>query len=1241
MQRANELPDVEPQAATTEQPSSFLHRLAAGLAVPGADAISAATESAALGVAKAGFEAKDLVAGEPKDAEKSAARRWIEGESRKLRGESVVNGIAESIAQFGTGFIGLGKITKSLGVAAKVGHWAEGVARGAAAGAVVMDPHEDRLSNLVQQYPALSNPVSAYLAAKPDDGEAEGRLKNALEGIVLDVGLSGALALAVKGIKLARSGDIAGANAAGSKADEAFASAEATSGLPRESAGLKVAGDAVEGRSAGNAVEADSASGDLRESTTQGVDNPIGRPDSGAASGGDIELPAMAGGTAQRGDREAESLGGMPGTGAGDGGPRPEGIQRGGTGVHPGVHREQVEAGLSQLRDDTNALITYGGRDAAIDAGHTFTAPRSPQAPGLIPWQKLHTTEQTQAWMDHLIRDQADYINARRGGNASGVMSDADMEAMLAGRTKAWNEDPAEVLGMLKAAGDGAPQLATNMETSFLIANKAYQDAYDLASRIGSDNLEGFGSRQEALAALQHRMAMATTMYANGKAIVSNAARSMRRMRSDFKFTPEQLQNITTADPEQLLKVITETKGDPALLAKASRITAAQRIIDWTASLQAANLLWGWKTQAVNAVTSASMLVWRPLETGIGSYGLKAIGKVRGDEALMANADSIRRQSLREVSYAGSMLSDGWNAAYKAFMEGDSILAPRQQEHFNATSLQADNLQELWSQLRPMNTIEDAAANAVTAGLFAKATLTGSLRTLGAADEMVKTMRYRAVVAAKASLEADERGLASGSQAYSDYISTRLDAAFDGEGRGIDPDALREAQASTFQNDYAKGDDTWLGRQGLGAWYANLAADQTWLRIITPFIKTPTNLFRYGVKLTPGLNLLQKEYVNALRGNAGPEAAARAIGQLSLGAMLASIGVAMWSKGAVTGSPPQNPQQAREWRKAGNRPYSLSWTNAEGGRSFFELSPFDPVMMPFIMVADAASIYRAGHINPEEAHGLAASVVLSIAHRLKDKTYLKSIADAIDAMRDDNTMASWTKRTAPGFVPFSSLMPMVNPDQYMRETRTVLDSLAAKVPGLSSTLPPARDVFGDVVSPASGLISAQTKADPVTRALDESFAATGHYLTPPAARSEATGGVDLRDYTLEDGRNAYDRYQELIGHPESLDPLREAVSDLVQSGEYEDLPHGDYREEYTKEGAFMKLVVEYRQAAFKALLAENDDLADAVNKRKLDIANSFGRTTDPKLAADKARVKPYSDLLKSYGISLPNLSVRQ
>jgi hypothetical protein len=90
----------------------------------------------------------------------------------------------------------------------RLAYWNAEAARGAAAGAIFIDPHEERLCNLVQQYPALRNPLSAYLAAKPDDTAAEGRLRNALEGIVLDAGLSGALALAAKGIREFRAGNL-------------------------------------------------------------------------------------------------------------------------------------------------------------------------------------------------------------------------------------------------------------------------------------------------------------------------------------------------------------------------------------------------------------------------------------------------------------------------------------------------------------------------------------------------------------------------------------------------------------------------------------------------------------------------------------------------------------------------------------------------------------------------------------------------------------------------------------------------------------------------------------------------------------------------------------------------------------------------------------------------------------------------------------------------------------------------
>ncbi len=50
---------------------------------------------------------------------------------------------------------------------------------------MVSNRHEERLSNLIQQFPELANPVTEYLQAKPDDKAAEGRLKNSLEGLLI------------------------------------------------------------------------------------------------------------------------------------------------------------------------------------------------------------------------------------------------------------------------------------------------------------------------------------------------------------------------------------------------------------------------------------------------------------------------------------------------------------------------------------------------------------------------------------------------------------------------------------------------------------------------------------------------------------------------------------------------------------------------------------------------------------------------------------------------------------------------------------------------------------------------------------------------------------------------------------------------------------------------------------------------------------------------------------------------
>src|SRR6185437_4419808 len=373
-------------------------------------------------------------------------------------------------------------------------------------------------------------------------------------------------------------------------------------------------------------------------------------------------------------------------------------------------------------------------------------------------------------------------------------------------------------------------------------------------------------------------------------------------------------------------------------------------------------------------------------------------------------------------------------------------------------------------------------------------------------------------------------------------------------------------------------------------------------------------------------------------------AAARAVGQMTLGMMLGGIGASLWASGRITGSPPQNPEQAKTWRRQGNRPYSIAWTNAEGGRSYFDLNPFDPIAQPLILAADAAALYHSGYVSEHEAHGLGASIVLAMMHRFNDKMYLKSIGDFIAALKDDNTIESWTRRTVPGLLPFSSLMPQFNSDSNMREVRTVADSLIAKIPGWSDTLPPARDIYGDPVMVPSGLVSHQQHPAgilSVNRELEEMHAATGWYLSPPAARGENTGGVDLRDFKLADGRTAYDRYQELAGHPPGFPPLSETLSKLVQQPDFQRLPHGSPTVHGTRESAFMDVVKRYREAGWKLVLRESPELLQAVNQRKLDTWRAvMTGAKDVRAVAGQTRLDDLNNrLLKPYGLGLPNVQL--
>ena len=115
--------------------------------------------------------------------------------------------VTEGAAQFATGFIIAGKALKAAGWAnsvTKVGQIGRAMTQGAIADFAAFDEHEKRLSNFIQDYPALQNPITEYLAADENDGEFEGRLKNAIEG----AGLGAVTDIIIKGLKVMKLGRV-------------------------------------------------------------------------------------------------------------------------------------------------------------------------------------------------------------------------------------------------------------------------------------------------------------------------------------------------------------------------------------------------------------------------------------------------------------------------------------------------------------------------------------------------------------------------------------------------------------------------------------------------------------------------------------------------------------------------------------------------------------------------------------------------------------------------------------------------------------------------------------------------------------------------------------------------------------------------------------------------------------------------------------------------------------------------
>lgn len=159
---------------------------------------------------------------------------------------------------------------------------------------------------------------------------------------------------------------------------------------------------------------------------------------------------------------------------------------------------------------------------------------------------------------------------------------------------------------------------------------------------------------------------------------------------------------------------------------------------------------------------------------------------------------------------------------------------------------------------------------------------------------------------------------------------------------------------------------------------------------------------------------------------------------------------------------------------------------------------------------------------------------------------------------------------------------MANQDQHLREARALLDRMMNDMPGYSETLPPQRVSFGEPIWRKRGL-STTSDRDFVEKEHTRIILETGYGIRPPDA---IRNGLDLRDVTLSDGRNAYDVYRELVADSPGKKSLKKSLARLIESNSYQNLVDDDPKLKGTKLGLISKVASKYRTAAWWRLLKQ-------------------------------------------------------
>jgi hypothetical protein len=1174
----------------------------------GQDALEtgATVTAGATGAMRGVFEMSDFFWGENPTREKMDPVRGAitDLNDQAIKDAGTVKGtLASGLGEFTLGMLaagGLGEAAKALPWVGKaVGAVPRIVAQAgeaAAANAIAFDPHDANVSDMFQGTP-LANPVTSFLQSDPNDSEAWARTKRAMESLGLDTVIVGTLGTSLKIYKMLQHGDTAGAQAeaAAFKAKQRRELSAENTVDPSQAGGSPTEVPQPDGVTGGNAPEA-TPTGNGVDVPSDGAPGPTGAPGDAIPAGNQGELPPAQ----QSGEPVAGQ--GLPGDNAAPGAATD--VLPGGPSEAVGKYREvggpvdptkgtaaykpiidfsteDTAAVLKKASEDAKAMYEGDGYYGAVINGHNFGNSDH------IPYGKFRSDQDFENFMTRVMQQAGDRIEAYSGG----VQGDDATKALATKYKLAFGRDASAGLAALQQEGRDLNLMSAKMNAVMDMYSSAQMDVYRTASKMKA---EGSLTDPLIIESLRQKMSIAASLGGVMDNFSSNAGRMLRMMRRDVlpfdnikgKDFARLLKN---SDPSALVDMILDTKGNPGGMTQLLRNpTWVEKAQDIATYMRVNNLISSPVTIMSNTIGNTVLGILRPAERLIGSPLDAGVQAIRGRAASLG----VAKEAALQYSYAATGIMDSLKTSIRAMLRGDSILSP----HFSQANpdrmggrLQTDipGAQPIGAgYFRPFDSIGNIIYNTVSVPMTLLGTPT---RLLNGADELAKQITYRSKVAAeahvKASLEAMADGSlnAAGKKAYiKGKVNDALSTAFDAEGRATNSGAETEAKIATLQQDLLPG--SW------GKSIMNFRNNHWTAKFFIPFVKTPTNALRYGVKYTPVLNLLQKEYRGML---ASPDATirAQAMGQMALGTAFLGTAASLVLAGKFTGGGPTDPKQRAQMIAEGWKPYAFVHERDDGKRDFYSLQRLDPVASVFGMVADVVDAMHAiEYDGNEETMGAQlmsafGSIGLATVKQLQQKSYLQGIAQVLDAVESAGTegkqaaLNNWLKSQAQSMVPLSGFTRYENGfsgDEHLRDARSMVDALMQVTPGFSDELPYKRNWMGEPMVAHPGMMSTAENSL-VDREMERLQLQNGSTFS---AMPKQQLGVDLTTVKMSDGKNAYDRYQELIWQAPGMKNMRQQMAHFMKSEAYRNAPDGPADVHGTK----LNLLAGRREVASKRAL---------------------------------------------------------